>query len=126
MIAKVIYFNWRKAEKEDLACQCDSMTRLSLKRVTWTGELLSDRPDLYDNVGEIGVPDSSENSCELAFRAFNRVLDGDMSGMTIRSMSVGDLVVFDDSKLFVCYGSGWNAVSGHSLAFWALPLVKEQ
>ena len=54
MIAKVIYFNWRKAENEDnirreIERNAPNMKAgASLKRVTWSGELLDDRPDLYD------------------------------------------------------------------------------
>ena len=73
-----------------------------------------------------GIEVSHEGVCDDAFRSFNRVEEGDMKGLKIRSMCVGDLVVFDDGKLIVCQGMCWKEVSGHSLKFWALPKVEEQ
>lgn len=126
--AKIIYFNQRKALQEDDTYKHDA----SLIRVTWTGELLAGRPDLYDYVGDIdcgevsAYPYEYEKVCDNAFRAFNRVDEGDMEGLKIRSMCVGDIVLFPDGKLYVVQGCGWKEFSGNSLVFWNLPKVEEQ
>ena len=129
MIAKILYFNWTKANKEDGVYN----PKGSLGRVRWTGELLVDRPDLYDHVGNIECAEAGETACGEAFRKFNRVEEGDMEGMNIRSMSVGDVVLFDDSRMFVVQGMGWKEIpteaffeTAGKLAFWARPEVKEQ
>lgn len=123
MLAKIIYFNWYKGDAA------------GLMRPTFTGELLHDRPDLYDMVGEIDV-EPTEDGCDDAFRAFNRVEEDDMKGMEIRSMSVGDIVLFDNGKMFVVQGMGWKAIDNvlplpvgpgvDKLAFWARPKVARQ
>lgn len=126
MKAKIIYFNWYRV--------ANTAEHDLLARATMGGNVLVDRPELYDVVGEIDLtPD--ETGCDVAFRAFNRVEEGDMEGLTIRSMSVGDIVLFDgpDAKMFVCKGMGWEEIPREAfcetegkLAFWARPLVKTQ
>jgi len=122
MIGKVVYFNWEKARIEDERDCASKPHKSSFLSVTWTGELLTDRPDLYDCVGDwMGLDGNHIDACDEIFRAYNRVEPGDMADLPIRSMSVGDLVVFDDGELIVCQGMGWKSYTGHSLAFWAIP-----
>lgn len=122
--AKVLYFNWHKARKEDGVYNPNG----SLGRVTWTGELLTDRPDLYDWVDEVDIIPNKDyiSTCDKAFREFNCVEEGDMAGMHIRSMSVGDVVLFPDGNLYVCQGCGWKEFPGNSLVFWNRPKVESQ
>ena len=120
--AKIIYFNWHKLNQEPRPTEGASL----FVRVNPCGELLVDRPDLYDYVADIAADGDHIETCDRAFRAFNRVEDGDMPNSQVRSMCVGDLVVFDDGRLFVCQGCGWKEFVGHSLKFWALPKVTTQ
>jgi hypothetical protein len=63
-----------------------------------------------------------------AFRAFNYLEDGDMKDLKIRSMSVGDVVLFDDAAMYVVQGTGWKHIPAgiDKLAFWGLPKIEEQ
>jgi len=87
----------------------------------FTGRFFPANPELYSYVGDIETPGSEESDCEFVFRKFNRVEDGDMEGMNIRSMSVGDAVLFENGSLYFCQGMGWSLCTGNSLAFWNLP-----
>lgn len=130
MFAKVIYFNWNKARNEDF--KSDRNLSPSLMSVTWSTGLLIDRPDLYDYVGDFEVSGenlrtfSYEGVCNGAFRRFNRVEADDMAGLNIRSMSVGDIVLFDDGRLFVVHGMGWKEFSGNFDKFNKLSKVNQQ
>lgn len=116
MQAKILYFNWYKGATSN---------RMS---VTLSGEIATDRPDLYDCVGEVDV-DPTIAACEKVFRDYNRVEEGDMDGMEIRSMSVGDIVLFHDGTAIAVAGCGWNEqkLLGHNrLGLWSRETVKRQ
>lgn len=122
MHAKIIYFNHNRASR------LNPNTEFGW-RVTLRGDFYFGSPGLYDYVGDIShdVTDGEELA-NIAFRAFNRVEVGDMAGLRIRSMCVGDALLLDDGTLIVCKGIGWETFPAGMLdaGFHHLPKVDRQ
>lgn len=103
MKVKLFYANWNKADRED---DRPGRTEAGLKvRISMGGDLLTDRPDLYDLIFEWDFEDGAEPE-DFLFEQFNI---GDHGNKRIRSMSVGDVVVYN-GKAVVCQGMGWKTV----------------
>jgi hypothetical protein len=140
MIVKVIYLNWRKCDTEDEKTRKFVPDAPSIGRGRWTGELMADRPDLYNNVAEmnyiasprdVATEKQRESYADSLFEMFNLHIHkiwntSNGKPKRLRSLSVGDAIVFDNGHMVVCQGMGWKHVSGNSLAFWALPEVDAQ
>lgn len=91
MKVRLFYLNWFKTRDT------------TFHRATWEGKFFIDRPDLYDLVWQ-GEVTSSASPEDFLFTKFNI---GDREGKRIRSMSVGDVVVYDE-KFVICQGVGWK------------------
>jgi len=92
--------------------------RKSLLAVTDRGELLDD-PLLYEKVFDGDMDENDPDFLENLFEQFNI---GDFGGRPVRSMSVGDLVVFGDGSGVLCTSVGWVGVSAeHAVAKRFLP-----
>jgi len=60
----------------------------------------------------IGCADSFSKEEKLAFaeRAFEGLNVGVQDDLNVRSMSVGDLILFNDGDYFVCLPTGWASI----------------
>lgn len=99
MKVKLFYANWNKIRGED-------EDRSMFSKVSFEGLFLEQRPDLYDLVFEWEF-EAGATPEDFLFQQFNI---GDHGGKrTIRSMSVGDVVVYE-GKAVVCKGMGWETL----------------
>lgn len=71
------------------------------------GVFRSDDPSLYEVAAEVETDSDTEADCGSLFERFNI---GDHGGERIRSMSVGDVIVFGSDRTFVVQGMGWKEV----------------
>lgn len=109
MRVKLFYLNWNKIENDDVR-----------RPAKWTGAFFADRSDLYDLVFTREFPDVMVSQPEdFLFEKFNI---GGREGKHIRSMCVGDVVVYD-GKAVICQGMGW--VSQQIAPSWALERMDE-
>lgn len=93
---KLVYANWEKLHElpDDRKLLCEVMF----------GKVLEDNPEYYDTVFEGETDDPTKLPDEL----FERFNIGDRGGKHVRSMSVGDLVIFEDGRAVVCAPVGWK------------------
>ena len=92
MQAKVIYAKWRSMSR-------DESFNVSM------GEVINN-PALYEVIGVYEVDEETHEAvCERLFERFNI---GDHGGKNVRSMSVGDIVLFPEGQAFLCAGCGWK------------------
>ena len=79
-----------------------------------TGKVAEDKPELYEAVfcGECDDADcaTERGRAALAERLFERFNIGDHGGLRIRSLSVGDLLVFDGGPTLLCAPAGWDEI----------------
>ena len=76
----------------------------------FVGEIYLDRPDLYHKVETHNFPNNNLNEiAEQLFMDYN-VDSGLQCKAGIRSMSVGDVVLFDNGAVFVCSPVGFKQV----------------
>lgn len=81
--------------------------------VVATGDLLRSRPDLYRVVFETtdNGAITDQDLCDRIFRDFNVGQTPDAPSEAakrqLRSMSVGDLVLIDGRRLWICKPAGW-------------------
>lgn len=103
MKVKVFYANWNKIRRED-------ENRSMLVGVTFQGKFLEQRPDLYDLIFEWDFEDGAEPEGFL-FEQFNIIEEPSewMQKKRIRSMSTGDVVVYND-KAIIFKGCGTEKI----------------
>ena len=98
MRCRVIYWN------EDVLDQ-------DQRRRALTGEFLRN-PALYSVVASCEIPEfhtDRDARCSVAEKVFQKFNIGDRGGRNdIRSMSLGDLVAFEDGSALVCRTVGWD------------------
>jgi hypothetical protein len=94
---KVVYADWEMMDRDQRWAVMGLEARF-----------LSDRPDLYYAVYESKTSSPFEKEADLIFKRFNIGDFGDRKD--IRSMSVGDLVVFEDGSALLCLSFGWKPV----------------
>lgn len=116
MKVKLFYANWHKTHAEDDKNPNRTSPGLHV-RVACVGDFLVDRPDLYDLVFEWDFENDARPE-DFLFEQFNI---GDRGVKRIRSMSVGDVVVYN-GKAVVCQGMGWKTVDAPA---WALERTDE-
>lgn len=91
------------------------LSRVYYARDPFLGGRLWEFPDEYDEIASIREVDLEE-----IFRVFN-TLDGYMDPRvvelvrTVRSMSVGDVVVKPDGCTWLCLDWGWKPINLHEL-----------
>ena len=95
---KVVYADWEKMDRD-----------LRWAVMGLEARFLSDRPDLYYSVYESKASKPFMQEADELFKRFSVGDFGDRSG--IRSMSAGDLVVFEDGSALLCLSCGWKPVS---------------
>lgn len=91
MKVRLFYLNWSKTRDT------------TFHRATWEGKFFIEHPNLYDLVWQGDIEGEREPE-DFLYEKFNI---GDREGKRIRSMSVGDVVVYD-GKFVVCQGMGWK------------------
>lgn len=100
MIYQVIYADWEAMDGDQ---------RWSVHQ----GKFLEKRYDLYGVVASytcrIGK-DVMVSKRDCANKVFEKFNIGDHGGKDVRSMSVGDLVVFEDGTALLCGRAGWELV----------------
>lgn len=103
MKVKLFYANWDKIRRED-------EDRSMLSAVSFQGAFLEQRPDLYDLVFEWDFEDGAEPE-DFLFVEFNVIEEPSetMRRKRIRSMSVGDVVVYN-GRAHICAGCGWKRI----------------
>lgn len=106
MKATVIYANWDQIDRD---------TRLD---VVGEGQVLDGQPELYSKVHVyeyVNGPVGPYDACEEMYALFN-MPNGLQNKKSVRSMSVGDVVVIDfdngTTEAFVCAWAGFEEVSG--------------
>ena len=127
MIAKVLYLNWHKLEREQRLSLPNSSCSARAAQLTLSGDFVADRPDLYDHVYTYVYADLDPHVEDTLFARLN-IEDRSKfipAKHRIRSMCVGDVVLLGD-KAIVCQGMGWKMIDSVPDAFKNLEEVDEQ
>jgi hypothetical protein len=78
-------------------------------------------PTNYELVARATTGSDTAKDADTLFAALNGYgeaeIEPDRDGASLRSMSVGDVVVFDSGRAFVCQGIGWAEVQLPSRLF---------
>ena len=98
MFVSVIYVNWEAVEGLE-ACEV-------ITADICNGKVLLDDPNLYEKVFN---NENIKTELDICHALYNKFTTGDRYGLSVRQMSVGDLIYYD-GRLFSLATIGWKEV----------------